>query len=417
MLLVGPIALPKRCSGKGFLPSQEVGRQVTANAQPPAGLAPRSPWLWPVGLFLVARLTLSGLGIALWQLGAVPTEPDPIARPYFGVEPVVHGLSGMLLGVWQRHDTIYYLRIAAGGYSSPDLTAYFPLFPLLVRLVGILVGGNYLLASLIVSNAAALLAIAVCYRLFSDELGEDAARRATTYLVFFPTAFFLLVAYTESLALLLSVFAFWSARRGRWGVAATAALVCPLVRVQGVAIALALLVEVWLQAKRSIRPSLLSGLAVAAPVLGFAAYWAWRAYEGFPPLTEVVWSYWRRVPALPWSGILLTIQRVFNRVAFPIEYLDLGLVLAFVVLGVLVLRRLPLSFAVHYWGVLVLNLSQILVLEPLVGQARYGLLLFPAFMVLGQLARKPLVNRLILYPSVALWLFLAGAFAMWGFVG
>ncbi len=212
--------------------------------------------------------------------------------------------------------------------------------------MGILVGGNYLLASLIVSNAAALLAIAVCYRLFSDELGEDTARRATTYLVFFPTAFFLLVAYTESLALLLSVFAFWSARRGRWGIAAMAALVCPLVRVQGVAIALTLLVEVWLQAKRSIRPSLLSGLAVGAPVLGFAAYWAWRACEGFPPLTEVVWSYWRRVPALPWSGILLTIQRVFNRVAFPIEYLDLGLVLAFAVLGVLVLRRLPLSFAV-----------------------------------------------------------------------
>jgi hypothetical protein len=142
--------------------------------------------LWPVGLFLVARLALSGLGIALWQLGTVPTQPDPIARPYFGVEPVVHGLSGMLLGVWQRHDTIHYLRIAAGGYSSPDLTAYYPLFPLLVRLVGILVGGNYLLASLIVSNAAALLAIAVCYRLFCDELGEDAARRATAYLVFFP---------------------------------------------------------------------------------------------------------------------------------------------------------------------------------------------------------------------------------------
>jgi len=417
MLLTGRISASEACDGQALVRREEAGIEVTASSQPRAGLATRHPWLWPVALFLVARLTLSGLGIGLWRLGIVPTQPDPVDRPYFGVEPVTNGLAGMLLGVWQRHDTIHYLRIAAGGYSSPELTAYYPLYPLLVRLAGFLVGGNYLLASLIVSNAAALLAIAACYRLFTDELGEEMARRATAYLVFFPTAFFLLVGYSESLALLLFVLAFWSARRGRWSIAAVAGLACPLVRVQGVAIALALLAEVYLQAKRGIRPSLASGLAVPAPVLGFASYWAWRVHEGFPPLTEVVWATWRRVPALPWSGILLTLQRIFNRIAYPMEYLDLALLLAFVVLGVLVVRRLPLSFGVYYWSALILNLSQILVLEPLVGQARYGLLLFPAFMVLGQLARRPLVNRLILYPSAALWLFLAGAFALWGFVG
>jgi len=44
--------------------------------------------------------------------------------------------------------------------------------------------------------------------------------------------------------------------------------------------------------------------------------------------------------------------------------------------------------------------------------------LFPAFFLLGWVgARSPWLNRLILYPSLALWLFLSANFVLWGWSG
>ena len=59
----------------------------------------------------------------------------------------------------------------------------------------------------------------------------------------FPTSYFFLMPYTESLFFLLAVTAFWGARRGEWAVAATAAALAALTRSVGIVLAPALLVE------------------------------------------------------------------------------------------------------------------------------------------------------------------------------
>jgi hypothetical protein len=63
------------------------------------------------------------------------------------------------------------------------------------------------------------------------------------------------------------------------------------------------------------------------------------------------------------------------------------------------------------------NLAQVRLTQPISSQGRFALALFPAFIVLGELGASPRINRLILYPCVAAWLFLAGQFIMWGWVG
>ncbi len=178
----------------------------------------------PLAVFLVARILLSVLGAVLWAMGIVPTTPSPI-RPYHEMTPVVEGTAAWLLGVWQRFDVIHYTRIATFGYHDVQLTVFYPLFPLLIKLAAPLVGGHVLLAALVVSNIACLLALIVFYRLLADEQFEaGASRRALMYLLVFPAGFFLLVPYTESLFLLLSLLCFREARRGRWAWAALAGL-------------------------------------------------------------------------------------------------------------------------------------------------------------------------------------------------
>ena len=103
-------------------------------------------------LFVVMRVLLS-LWVALVLVVTRPsTSPDAVLRPYQGVEPVSGGAAELLLGVWQRFDTLWYLRIAAQGYAPHDgSTVYFPLYPMLIRLLGTLFASNYLLAALVLA--------------------------------------------------------------------------------------------------------------------------------------------------------------------------------------------------------------------------------------------------------------------------
>jgi Gpi18-like mannosyltransferase len=198
----------------------------------------------PLCLVLFARIILSGLGLILLIARKVPLSEEGAIRPYYGITPITQGLSGALLGVWQRFDAIHYLRIASTGYSATDLSTYFPLYPFMIRVLGTLLGRNYLLASLVISNIAAVFAVLLFYLLVIDEFDDqELAKRAITYLVFFPTGFFLLAPYTESVAFLFSILAFREAKHGRWLIAGVAGLACSLARAQGVLISLLLAAE------------------------------------------------------------------------------------------------------------------------------------------------------------------------------
>src|SRR5205823_14334758 len=138
--------------------------------------------------------------------------------------------------------------IAAHGYANHDgSAAFFPLYPMVTRWVSWVLGGHPLAAALLVSNAAFLAALVMLYALTARETSVEVARRATVYLAAFPTAFFFLAPYSESLFLLLVLLAFWWARGGRWLGAAAAAFLAALTRNLGVLLALPLALEGWLQ--------------------------------------------------------------------------------------------------------------------------------------------------------------------------
>jgi hypothetical protein len=115
--------------------------------------------------------------------------------------------------------------------------------------------------------------------------------------------------------------------------------------------------------------------------------------------------------------ILVTLGRIVAGEASFIEYCELLVVTIMLAVGLRMVRRLPLSYVVFFWTLLLFNLSLTRLTQPISSQARFALSLFPAFIVLAELGMSPRANRLILYTSLVFWLFLAGQFMMWGWVG
>lgn len=112
------------------------------------------------------------------------------------------------LTAWSHWDARLFVGIANDGYLPGLLcrTPFFPLLPLIMHLLGPLVGGNYYLAGIIVANVSFFFALLGLAALAYQESDAATARRAMLYLTLFPSAFFLFAGYTEALFL---AFAIW----------------------------------------------------------------------------------------------------------------------------------------------------------------------------------------------------------------
>src|ERR1044072_7184265 len=121
-----------------------------------------------------------------------------------------------LLAVWERWDTLYYMRIAGAGYSATDgTTTFHPLFPWLARPF-VLLGGPPVVGLLLVSSCATLLVYPLFERLAAMDHDRVKARTATFLFVFWPVSYVLYLPYSESLWLLFAVLCFLYARKNRW---------------------------------------------------------------------------------------------------------------------------------------------------------------------------------------------------------
>jgi hypothetical protein len=250
----------------------DVGRARGAPAQARAD-APqpvrRTPWREAATLVAVTRAAvLVVAAAAAWYL-ADSTGP----------------LKEGFLDIWTRWDARHFAQVAEFGYTDPrtdpHATAFFPLFPLLVRALSVS-GIDQIAAGMVVSFGASIVACAYLYRLADEEIGPGAGRRAVLYLLLFPTAVFLTAAYSEALFLAGAIPAFYYARRDRWPLVALPAAVAVATRFAGVFVILGLGVELLTRRRprRARRHGLLALGAALAPLVAYGVYLA--AIKGNP---------------------------------------------------------------------------------------------------------------------------------------
>ncbi len=321
----------------------------------------------------------------------------------------LHGLAGKLFDPLAHWDGVWFVRIASRGYAPyPHSQAFFPLYPLLMRGVSYLTGGNYVLAGIAISLVAYAGAMVLLFKLVWPLFGASIAAWSVVFISWFPTSVVFSAVYSESLFVLLTVASFWFAARRTWWAAGLAGLLAALTRNSGVLLVFPLLLlygreHGWSWRRLSLRwpRDLHAGWILLAPA-GLLLYMAYLKIEfGSWTLFSTAEDYWRRHLSDPVSTIVRGYRdatRAFDQLTdaqksivhwlqpghpgqnIIVFYIAPFAALAFaVVVLVVALRRLPAAYTT--WAILglLLALCYPTIRWPMYSLHRFVLVLFPVF--------------------------------------
>jgi Mannosyltransferase (PIG-V) len=290
-------------------------------------------------------------------------------------------------------DGTWYRDIAAHGYHLDGVASvrFFPLFPLIGRLLAVPIGGRVSVTLVLVANVASLIAVVLARRLVLAEKGDaELADRAVWCIVLFPAAFVLVLAYAEAIMLVATIGAFLALRRGRWWIVAGLGLVAGLSRPIGVLLVVPVLIEACIGFGRARLDERLARVAaVAAPVVGLVAYLGWVGHVyGNWRLPFTVQDDLRGKLILPPSRILEGFRQMFGTQRFD-HGLHIPFLIVLLVLVVFTFRYWPLSYGCYAAAIVLLAMSA----QNLNSLERYGMSAFPLLLTLAVLVRPPQVER------------------------
>ncbi|MFF0392066.1 mannosyltransferase family protein [Kitasatospora sp. NPDC004615] len=212
-----------------------------------------------------------------------PPRPDPLARLWHTAGPAVAVYAGALalhltllaLMITRPGTTLtdrltswdgrHFLEIATDGYPDSytytpkgELTgnnlAFFPLFPMLVRIVHAVTGLSWAVSGIVAAQLALLAALVLIHQLISRLYTR---RTATVVLVLLaaaqPMSLVFFMSYSESLLLATAAATLLAAHRRAWLTAGAFAFLAGLTRPAGIAVIAALGVAVLLEMYRERR--------------------------------------------------------------------------------------------------------------------------------------------------------------------
>lgn len=327
--------------------------------------------------------------------------------------------SHPMLASWVHWDASWYLLISAHGYDifTAGSSGFFPMYPLQIHLLTLLFGQQAtLILALALSNLATLaafigLGLLAAHEAAGEDDADDASARLIKVTASYPFAFFLFAPYTEGFFLACVVFSFLCARRGWWGWATLCGALAGLTRPTAFALVPALAWEygrqhgVWRRSwwrkgawrsRRSLR-TLAGGLAVVAAVpAGLGSYMLFlqlRYGDALTPFTAQIrfhghdsWPVWQSLAALLQHMLA---PRAWTMAA-ALLYLDGGLLILFLIITLLNMRRLPLLYTLYLLAMFFFLLSTPVPhrLEIIPSAGRYLLMATPIFLLISRWIRK-----------------------------
>ena len=344
---------------------------------------------WMVVIYLILYIAIPILPLQFGFLGGKVSEHT--SSPHF----------------WSfiNFDGKHYLSIAEHGYR-PLQHFYFPFYVVLTNFLSAVLLMKAPIAGLLVSRISFVLAIIGLFKLFILDQKKSTAYRAIFLLLLFPTSFYFISYYTESLFLMLTVWAFYFARTKRWIHAGILISLATATRIIGLAVIFALLFELIVQWKelnsRQRKQAMFSFLIMPVGILGYMYFLFKNAGDPFIFFNKL------QVFGEQRSTSLVMLPQVFYRylvrIIPNINYAYLPIV--FVTFMELVSAMLLTVFS--FYSLLKLRTSYVvyLVLAFLIptfsgsfsSLPRYTLVIFPAFLLASLiLDRIGRVYRLMVY--------------------
>lgn len=345
-----------------------------------------------VAAFVVTRLAL--LVTVLAARSFLTPAPCPVCRDASSI-PLLSGLAN-----W---DGAAYLDIARLGYQGldPSYAAYFPLYPLLMRLGGLAAGGStdgFIAAGLVLSNAACLAAAVVLARVTPD---EARGIKAAGYLLMFPTTIFLSALYADSLFIALAAASGLAAQRKRWWSSGLLAGAAALTRPFGILSVIPLCAALWRERATAPRVSILATLLPPAALAMWEAYLYALTRDPLAALHGYASGFTPRQP-------LQALTDLLDPAVYGLPYLVAGAFALFIALTVVTWRVTDRGLAA-YATVMMLVIGGA---GSLTSSMRYELSDYPAFIALAGAARWRALNTVWSALSALLALFFAAMFAL-----
>ncbi|MEM7539180.1 MAG: mannosyltransferase family protein [Chloroflexota bacterium] len=382
---------------------------------PNQGLLGRLPWLQqlqtsglihPIAAFFITRLIIFAAAYI-----AEIALPGNVGEGYWHAAP-----QNILIDMWARWDSAFYISIINEGYqysvTSRANVAFFPVYPLMVDLVNIIIQ-NTLISGILVSNACLLAALIYFYKLTEFEFGDrDTARRAVYYIASFPTAFYFSAIYTESTFLLMIVATMYYTRRHEWGMAVLFGILTAASRIIGV-VAWGLVMLEWMHVQgwsigtmyrprawvglfRGLLKDWVTVLLIALIPLGLFSYMVFLYNEFRDPVAFMtVQAAWGRTNLASGLGFIRDINGLIGQNFWTGEIwwhvvVDSAAFFGAMATVYAIWRRLGEHYALYV----------LLSLLPPAGSGtqsltRYVIVLFPIFMILAWWGREQTVDHLL----------------------
>lgn len=339
----------------------------------------------------------------------------PYALPYqgffsYGPTMLQYGMPDFIRAL-TNFDGIFYIRIATLGYQFTE-QAYFPLYPMLIRIV-MMVVGNPITAGVFVSYTTFFAGIVLFEKYLSHLTRKKNIRWIIFFLLAYPTSYYFGVVYTESLFFFLVVGTLYFLKQKQYVISMLLAYCASLTRVVGILLIIPIvaifLQEVMLFQKKSAATYIVAlvsqwriALAGVASLLGLATYMLYlgktlgdplyflHAQESFgahrsstliTPL-QVVYRY---------LNIFFSADHTFQYFVAVLELLFYGLVLGLVAVELRSLYKLykrKKLLQLERLGLAMFSLACVLVPSltgTLTAMPRYTLMSLTLFLVLGEL--------------------------------
>ncbi len=329
---------------------------------------------WRIALLITVVLRIA---VTLVAAAFSPfLHPDPVlvhSNALTDNLPAPGSLHYAFLGIWERFDTLWYLRIAEHGYDHPMGVVFYPLYPGTIRLFSLAM--PWTVAALAAATTAAFFAFWGLLRLVGS--GSPWRARIDTLLVLaaWPSSFVLFVGYAESLTLALIVWAVIFARSERWELGALCGILAGMSRPCGVLVVVPLAVLAW-------RSRRVRSLVVLLSPVGLMGYWGWLRWTGRPSVVEAYRQYMGTTLLTPWANLAEAVRLI-------VEHNQIMVIakLALVVLaGYMSLRREVRLEDKLFAATLTLQMT--LYTGTLLGGPRYVIPEYPAFIAMAAYTAK-----------------------------
>lgn len=283
-----------------------------------------------------------------------------------------------LVSIWGNFDGFFYLAIARDGYLAGQ-QPFFPLYPFIIRLVSLRFGLPYVLSAQIISLMAFVGALIVVVRLLAYDRKLALFPLMIAAILTFPTSYSYGATYNDALFFFLATLTLYLGRTRNFGWAGVAGVAATLTRLNGLALFPFLLVEHGLPIRpRPIAAALLIPLAFAGYALWvngqfgswqtlFTTMSVWGQDKVTLPM-QVVWRYIKIILFFPMASLKYWVAMV-----------ELGSVALYFWALLWSFGKIRFS----YWVFFAVSILIPSLTGTFQGMPRYGLHLYPLFLVLA----------------------------------